>query len=71
MSNQRIGLTDEQKAVLDERLRDVVLARERAETAREHFNELVEILGGEGARYNQQEGVIEIPTPPAEGASDR
>lgn len=56
-----IQLTDDQRALLDERLKELLVARQRADTALERFNELVRLLGGDGAQYNQEQGVIDPP----------
>lgn len=56
----RIGLTDDQKKILNRRVQDFVRARER-------LNECVRLLGGPGAVYDPSEGVIRCPAEGREG----
>lgn len=62
----RIGLTDDQKAILDQKLQRAVQARQEAERAAREFNEAIELVGGPGAEYRQDEGVV-VPATPSDG----
>lgn len=54
-----IELTEQQRAILDRRL-------QAAQRAVEAFNEAVALIGGPGAEYKAEEGVVAVPEPAEE-----